>query len=194
MSKINKRIAIFILFLTFIVLLGFFIKNNTDTNKQVKESKVVGFVIQFEDGTTEPEVKAILENYNMILNYSIDCNWNNGGYKYYIKVYKDKRMDMINELKKDENWTDPALPDFKKGDYYIIPVTEQATQDKTFLTILEKNNFQVKKFVWCLIRFGDGSNNYKQEKNWIAARDAIRIKNELEENDKVLTVMPDYIS
>lgn len=45
------------------------------TNREVK---IDSFLIQFENGTTEPEVKAILENYNMTLNYSIDCNSDNG--------------------------------------------------------------------------------------------------------------------
>lgn len=65
---------------------------------------------------------------------------------------------------------------------------------KTFLRSWKKNNLQVKKFVWCLIRFGDGSSNYIQGKNWITEKDATIIKNELEENDKILTVMIDGIS
>jgi hypothetical protein len=193
MSKINKEIAVFIVFLTLLTIYGLWNVPIIDIITLTQRPEVAGFLVQFESGTTEPEVKAILENYNMILNYSMDCNWDNGAYKYYIKVNEDKRMDIINELKKDENWTDSMPHDFKKGNYYIIPVTETATQDKNFLEMLEINNLQVKKFVWCLIRFGDGSNNYIQEKNWITERDAIRIKNELEANEKVLTVMPSDI-
>jgi Uncharacterised protein family (UPF0228). len=195
MSKINKETAIIIVFLAVVILYGLFTKEPVDTNKQTQKPEVAGFIIQFEDGTTEPEVKAILENYNMILNYSIDCNWDNGGYKYYIKVNKNNMSDLVKDgLRKDENWTDPVLDPFTKGDFIIYPITEQATHDKNFLTILEKNNLQMKKFVWCLIRFGDGSSNYIQGKNWITEKDATIIKNELEKNEKILTVMVDGIS
>jgi hypothetical protein len=84
MSMINKRIAVFILFLTSIVFLGIFVKNYTDN--QVKESKVVGLIIEFENGTTESGVKNILENYNMTVNYSIDHNSQMLGSIHYIKV------------------------------------------------------------------------------------------------------------
>ena len=74
-----------------------------------------------DNGTTEREVKTILENYNMTLNYSIDCNWNNGGYKYYIKVYKDDLPDVVRDgLRKDENWTDSGLSSFYKRRLYYI--------------------------------------------------------------------------
>ena len=48
--------------------------------------------------------------------------------------------------------------------------------------MLEKNGLQVKKSVYCDVIFRDGS------KNWIWEIDALRIKNELERNEKVLTV------
>lgn len=194
MSKINKEIVIITVFLAVVILYGSFQKEPVDINKQISKPEVGGFLLQFEDGTTEPEVKALLGNYNMILNYSIDCNWDNGGYKYYIKVNKDNMSDLVKDgLKKDENWTDPVLDPFTKGDFIIYPITEQAIQDKNFLTILEKNNLQVKKFVWCLIRYGDGSNNYIKGKNWITEKDAIGIKNELDKNEKILNVMIDDI-
>jgi hypothetical protein len=136
-----------------------------------------------QDGTTESEVKTILENHNMTMNYNIDYNSTMPN-RYYIIVDKDKIMDIKDEFSKEKNWTDPVLHDFKKGDYYIITVTEQAIHDKNFLTILEKNNFQVKKSVYCDIRFGNGS------KNWILSTDAIRIKNELEINANILIVNP----
>ena len=103
MSMINKRIAVFILFLTSIVILGLFIKNNTDN--QVKESKVVGLIIEFENGTTESEVKTILENYNMTVNYSIDYNSQMLGNMYYTKVEENKMMNLRDELKECGNWT-----------------------------------------------------------------------------------------
>lgn len=73
MSKINGKIAVFTVFLVLVVVYGYM---QAPTNREVK---IDSFLIQFENGTTEPEVKAILENYNMTLNYSIDCNSDNGG-------------------------------------------------------------------------------------------------------------------
>jgi hypothetical protein len=190
MNKINKGTAIFILFLTLVVISGLWQIPIIYIITQANEAKVSGFFIQFEDGTNEPEVKTILENYNMTLNYSIDCSHDNGAYKYYIKVYKDNMPDLIRDgLTKNENWTDPSIQNITKGDYIIYPVTEQATQDKNFLLILEKNNLQVKKFVWCLVSYGGNSKYYVLGKNCITWSDAIRIKNELEKNEKVFSVM-----
>lgn len=190
MNKTKKKMAFFILLLILVVLFYGFMRIPTD-----REPKIAGFLIQFENGTAEPEAKAILENYNMTLNYSLDCNWNNGGYKYYIKVYKDDLPNVVRDgLKKDENWTDSGLPSFTKGDYIIYPVTEQAVHDKNFHEILKRHNIQVKTFVWCLVSYRDNSIRYDiLGKNCITEKDAIRIKNELETNGKILTVMPDYI-
>lgn len=189
MSKIKTEIAVFIILLILVVLYGFM------QIPTAREAKISGFLIQFENGTTEPEVKTILENYNMTLNYSIDCNWNNGGYKYYIKVYKDDLPDVVRDgLRKDENWTDSGLPSFTKGDYIIYPVTEKAIHDNNFLEILKRHNLQVKTFVWCLISYRDSSTRHDTlGKNCITEKDAIRITNELETNENVLTIMPDYI-
>ena len=162
------------------------IKDELRMNEKVltvnQEMQVNDLFIEFENGTTEPEVKSILENYNMSMNYSINYNVDYFEDKYYVSVHKDKIMDIRNELKKEENWTAPVFPDIKKGNYYMITVTEQALQDKNFLAMLEKNGLQVKKSVYCDVIFRDGS------KNWIWEIDALRIKNELERNEKVLTV------
>lgn len=178
------------MFLILVVIYGLWQIPIVDIITQAREVKVAGFFIQFEDGTTEPEVKTILENYNMTLNYSIDCSRDNGAYKYYIKVYRDNMPDLIRDgLTKNESWTDQTIQNFTKGNYIIYPVTEQATKDKNFLAILEKNNLQIKKFVWCLISY---KGNYRYDvlgKNCITWSDAIRIKNELEKNEKVFSVM-----
>ncbi|AAM31124.1 MULTISPECIES: UPF0228 family protein [Methanosarcina] len=189
MSKINGKIAVFTVFLVLVVVYGYM---QAPTNREVK---IDSFLIQFENGTTEPEVKAILENYNMTLNYSIDCNSDNGGYKYYIKVDKDDMPDVVKDgLKKDKNWTDSGSPSFTKGDYVIYPVTEQAIHDKNFLEILKRHNIQVKTFVWCLVSYRDNSTRYDVlGKNCITEKDANRITNELEMNENVLIVMPEYI-
>lgn len=64
---------------------------------------------------------------------------------------------------------------------------------KVFFKIMEKHNLQMKKSVVCYILFGDGSQNWNEPKNWIPERDAVRIKNELEMNEKVMIVSPDYL-
>lgn len=181
MSKIKKGIAVFIVFLILVVIYWF-------TQLPIyQEPKVYGFFTQFEDGTTGPEVKAILEKYDMMLNYSIDCNQDNRDHEYYIKVYKDNLPDVIGDgLRKDGNWTydgtyDSASYYFDKEDYCIIPVTKEAITDKKFLEILKKNNLQVKTFFSCFISYRNGS---------ITVKDGTRIKNELETNEKVLTVIP----
>jgi hypothetical protein len=183
--KINKRITVFIISLITIVLIGFFIINYIGINKQVKESQVVGLIIEFENGTTESEVKAILENYNMTVNYSIEYNSNNLGKFYYVVVEENKIKNIRDELKNVE-----TAPYIKKGNYYIIPITELTSQDKTFLTILEKNNLQLKKSVSCYITFGDGSYKFIMGKNCITGSDAAKLINELETNEKILIVSP----
>jgi hypothetical protein len=187
MSKITKTTAVFIIFLTLAVLLGLFIKTPIDMIEQAREVKVAGLSIKFENGTTEPEVKTILENYNMTVNYTIDYNSNIGRAMYYIKVDNDK----INELKKDENWTSEV--EIKKGNYNIIMLSEEFTPDENFLTMLEKNNLQLKKTIEYNIRFGDGSQNWVVGKNCVLEKDAIEMKNKLETNEKVLIVKLNYI-
>lgn len=181
MSKIKKGITIFFFFLILLVIYWFL------QLPMYKEAKVDGFFIQFEDGTTEPEIKAVIENYDMTLNYSIDCNQDNGDHEYYIKVYKDNLPDVVEDgLKKDGNWIYEGRYGytsyyFKKGDYCIVPITKEAIKDKKFLEILKENNLQVKTFFMCFISYRDDS---------ITVKDGTRIKNELEMNEKVLTVNP----
>ena len=176
MNKISKAVVVFIVFLTLLILM-----------MQSQEVKVAGLHIQFEDETSEAEVKAILENYDIPVNYTIDYNSNISRGMYYIKVDEDK----INELRKDENWT--SVVEIKKGNYNIIMLSEEFVPDENFLTMLEKNNLQLKKAVVCYIQLGDGSTDWVVGENCILERDAIRIENELETNEKVLIVGLDDI-
>lgn len=158
-------------------------------NKQipVKEPQVAGFFIEFEDGTAEQEVKSILEDCNIPINYTIDYNSDIMPKRYYLIVDKDKRMSVKDELRMEENWTTPE-PDFleyQKGDYYVIAVPEQIIHDKSFFSILKKNGLQLKKSVLCYIHFGDES------KNGLLVEDELQIENELIMNEKVLTVTPE---
>ena len=52
---------------------------------------------------------------------------------------------------------------------------------------MKRNNLQVKMSVMCYISFGD------EPKNWIPESDAVRIRNELETNETVLNIFPDYL-
>ncbi|WP_240664525.1 UPF0228 family protein [Methanosarcina sp. MSH10X1] len=163
-----------------------------DTKTPVKESQVGGLAIRFEEGVTEPEVKNILEKCNLNI-YMLDYDVEDFADKYYIKVDENKR----DELKKEENWNDPIypeipeprFPEINKGNYYYILVSEEGLEDESFLKVMEKYNLQIKKFVWCYVRFEKSDDS----KYWIPEKDALRIKNNLEMNETVLNVFPDYI-
>ena len=86
MSKINKKIAIFIVFLTLVALGGLLVKVPVeDTKTPDPESQVAGMTIQFKDGISESEVKALLQNYNMTRNYGMTYDTNSPE-KYYIML------------------------------------------------------------------------------------------------------------
>jgi hypothetical protein len=147
----------------------------------IQEGKVGGFSIQFENGTTEPEVKTILKNYNMTLNYTIDYDFDHIEPKYYIVVDKDKITNARSELGKVKNWNETEFV-IKKENHYIFMVSEDFVYNENFQAIIEKNNLQLKKSIWCIINFENNSSN------WILDRYAIGIKRKLETNEKVMTV------
>jgi hypothetical protein len=64
---------------------------------------------------------------------------------------------------------------------------EEFIPNKKFLTTLEKKNLRLEKSTNCHIHLGNES------KYWIPEKDAVRIKNELEINEKVLIVSLDYL-
>jgi hypothetical protein len=159
MSKINSQITIFMVFLMLVLFVGLFIKAPVDTKTlvdtkmsidietSVQGKQLAGFFIEFEEGTTEPEVKAILENYNMTIN-TIDYNSDIMPSRYYMILDRDRIMDK-EELVDEVNLTGPV----RKGSNYILTLTEQAIQDKNFIAILEKNNLPVKKIRLLLYSF-----------------------------------------
>jgi hypothetical protein len=204
MSKINKEITIFIVLATLVVLGGLLIKlpfkfNTSPPSPSLPptEPTVVSMDLQFKDGISESQVKTILENYSMTKNYSIEYNTNNTDEKYYIIVDKNRIYDIKSELKKEENWTHKQnlgpfvsyIPAIRKGDYYIIAVTEQTTHDKNFFDMLNKYNLQLMKFVWCTVQF---ENPINRSKSWITEKDAIKIKDNLEMNENIITVIIGY--
>lgn len=179
MNKISGKISVIIVFIILVVLAVLFMKTPVNMETPVNtEPQVGGMSIQFEEGVTEPEVKAILENYNLTI-YKLDYGVNDMADKYYITVENNKTVDIRDELK--------AAPDINRGEYYIISLSEQAIEDESFLEMLKKNNLQLKKFVWCYIHF------VNESKYGIPERDALRIRNDLEMNETVLKVFPDYI-
>ncbi|WP_410507843.1 UPF0228 family protein [Methanosarcina hadiensis] len=190
MSRENKKIVFFIIFLSFVVLIVLFAKMTIFTptiTPESEERKVAGLIIQFRDGVSEQEAKDIFGNYNLT-RYKIDYNVYDMPDNYYIIIDKDKIMDVRDELR-NENWTEstPAIEKgnyyiITKGNYYIITISEQAINDKNFLSILEKYNLQVKKFVYCHIHFSEHSLSGISEKH------ANNLKSELEMNENVFTV------
>jgi hypothetical protein len=197
MSKINKEIVIFIIFLTLATLWGLFVKTPIeDTKTPHSEAKVGGMAIQFKDGISESEVKTILQNYNMTRNYRLTYDTNYSDIDYYIMVDKDNwsdiRRELVTEMKEDKrDWTisTPAQV-MKKGDYYILPVSEKAVKDEKFLAILDKYSIGAKRFIWCEIRFlhSNGPLTY-----WIPEEEAIEIENELKQNENIITVQLSYL-
>lgn len=73
-SKINKKVAIFIVFLILVVIYGLWQTPITNIITQNQRPDVSGLYIEFQNGTTEPEVKAIIEKCNMTVNYTIYYN------------------------------------------------------------------------------------------------------------------------
>lgn len=188
MRKIYKEIAVFIVFVTLVVLGGLLIKTPVKNNTPVPDSQVGGMAIQFKDGISESEVKDILQNVNMTINYSMEYDTNTTDQRHYIMVDKDKIMDVRDGSRKVKNWTEYTTA-IKKGNYYLITVPEQIINDEDFLAMLDKYDLQLKRFTWCEIRFrlDDG---YKY---WIPEEDAIRIKNELEQNENIFNVYLSYL-
>ncbi len=72
MSKISKEIVIVIVFLILVLIYGLWPFINIITQNQRPE--VSGLYIEFQNGTTEPEVKAIIENCILTVNYTIYYN------------------------------------------------------------------------------------------------------------------------
>jgi hypothetical protein len=184
MSRTNKEIIVFIAILTFAIILGLITKTPENMQRSTHDP-ICGLYIQFKEGVTQPEIKNILENSGMPKNYSLDYNVDSMGSGYYIIIEKDKMKDVMSKLKKEENLT--ISPDFRKGDSYIIEVTDEAVQDKNFTAILGKNNLQVKKSIWCNISFG------KDTKNWISKGNAIGKKRYLEQNENIFFVGFEYM-
>lgn len=173
-------------------------ENSVDTKIPIQKPQVGGLFIEFEGGTTETEVKYILESCNMTRNWIIKYNVDDMGNIYYMKVDKDKRE----KLSKEKNWNDPIYPEIpeprfseiKIRNYYYIIIPEEYLSDENLLKVIKKHDLQIKKSVVCYILFGNGSGNYNDPKNWITDTDAIKIKNDIEINETVLIVSPDYIT
>ena len=207
-SKINWEVVAFIIFLIFVIPLLLFTttyvdsKKSVDKETSVQEVQAGGLFVEFEEGTGESEVKAVLENCSMNRNWTVKYNVDYMGDRYYVKVDKDKR----DELSKEENWSDPVypeipeprFPEIKRRNYFYIIVSEEDFENESFengsfLKVMKKHNLQVRKSIVCYILFGDGSQNWSEPKNLVPEVDAIRIKNELEMNEEVMIVSPDYL-
>jgi hypothetical protein len=148
------------------MIAGQFITAPVNTQTPYPNSQVGGLHIQFKDGISESEVKSILQNYNMTRNYRMEYDTNHTDERYYIMVDKDNWSDIRRELvemkEEKKDWTISSPRVIRKGDYYVLSVSEQAIQDEKFLAILDKYDIGVKKFIWCDIRFlySDGPFTY----------------------------------
>lgn len=106
MSRINKKVAFFIVFLILVIVAGLFVKTPVDTETQVNdELKVGGMYIQFEDGISDSEVNLVLKNYNLTMNYSTKYNIDHTADKYYIMLDKDNwdiRRELSQKMKEEK--------------------------------------------------------------------------------------------
>jgi hypothetical protein len=141
-----------------------------------------GLSIGFEEGVTEPEVKQILERYDLGTGYELDYNIDWMADRYYLMVEKDEKLALKYDLWGVENWVESGS-DIAKGDYYIITVWEPVIGDEEFLAILNEHNLQLKQSVWCYVRF-DNDRNYSSAKE---------LKKALEENERILFVDIDIL-
>ncbi len=185
MNKIYKEIAVFIVFVTFVVLLGLSINTPVNTKVPMNEPKVCSLEIKFKDRISESEVKGILQNYKMPKNYSIEYMERSKDNNSYIMVGKDKIADVRNGLEKDKNLTGYSF-DAKKGDYYIITLSDQIINNENFLAILNKYSLQLKHFIWYRIYFEDNESRNVMTKN------LDKIYHELMKNENILEVGISY--
>ncbi|RXA17109.1 hypothetical protein EQO05_12975 [Methanosarcina sp. MSH10X1] len=194
MIKNNKKNAVLVTFLILLLIGGLFLKTPADVKRPVRGQQVGGLLIEFEEGTSEKEVKAILENCNLGM-YPLEYDVNYTADRFYIKVNTDEResvsdkfkeLDVRNEFRRGKNWAE-FVPDIKKGNYCIITVSEQLIHNESFLTILNKQDLELRKSTFCYIRFENGIENQTSE------NDASGMKNELELSESVLTVSYEYL-
>lgn len=64
-----------------------------DVKSLVQGPRVAGLFIEFEEGITEPEAKAMLESCNMTRNWIIKYNVDYMGNIYYVKVGENKETN-----------------------------------------------------------------------------------------------------
>lgn len=189
MSRENKKIAFFIVFLISAALILLYLEVTIFTpmkNSESEEGKIAGLIIQFRDGVSDQEAKSILKNYNLAgykLDFTVDMPDN-----YYIIVDEDNITDVKSELR-EENWTEstPSIEKgnyyiTEKGDYYIITIAEQNIHDKSFIEMLNKYNLEVEKFVYCHVIIAD------RPHSGISEERANKLKSELEMNENIFDV------
>lgn len=139
MSRINKKVAFFIVFLILVIIAGLFVKTPVDTKTQVNdELKVGGMYVQFEDGISDSEVNLVLKNYNLTMNYSIKYNIDHTADKYYIMLDKDN-WDIRRELSQ-------KMKEEKKIGLYLLLLKLSGKEIITYLRYLNKL-FKMKIFL-----------------------------------------------
>jgi hypothetical protein len=150
-------------------------------NRPTGGEPVGSLALFFENGTTEPEVKTILENCNQTVNYTLDYNSDSFDPMYYIMVDKDKEMNIRSNLKKIRDWNESKHV-IKKGNNYIFEVSDEFINDDNFRKIIDKNHLQLQKFVCCGLHFLSPNNG-------VSVEYANGIKSKLEMNNKILDVV-----
>ncbi|ABE51644.1 UPF0228 family protein [Methanococcoides burtonii] len=160
------------------------------------EPMIGGIAIMFEDGMSETEAEQILGMYDLGDGYELQYDVDYFGPGSYVCVDENNFTSVKQRLQQTENWID-AGPAIRKGDRYYIEISEHVIEDYDFedegdyegreevREILNIYDLPVKRFVWCYLEYGSGTEKQFNEAN------ASRIKKELEGHEMILKVYLD---
>ena len=165
--------------------------NKTGSWQEVEQddTKIGGIGVAFEEGITESETVSILGNYDLVNDYEFRYNVDYYANRYYVSVKRDDITLVKNELLQTNHFKHPAAQASDlfvktKQNRSIIEISRIMREDNEILEILDTHGLQLKDFRWCYIDY--------EHNDWVNEKNATRIKNELEENEKILWVFLDY--
>ena len=146
------------------------------------EGSIGGIYIAFEDWTTEPEVRSILENYDLVNDYELRYDADYYVPRYYISVDNAEVSLMEQKLPEDKYYSH-VIP---KGNHSIITIKEHGDNvpvayDPDALVMLSAHNIQLKKITPCFVRY-DGP------EYWIDDYNATRIITELKDHRQIISI------
>jgi len=150
--------------------------------KEGEESKDIGGIsIMFEENITENEVKLMLDGYDLILPYELKFNLPYYSPFFYVIVSEDTIGDIKDNLRKKNIFLSQKIS--KKRNNDVIIAIEGNKTENELRPIMNSYGLSIKKFVWVEIDYrGLGISN----------DDGNTLKENLEKNEKVISVHLDY--